>query len=228
MYNYLLFDLDDTLLDFKKAEAVAIRHVLNMFGITPTDETVELYSKINKSFWNRFEKGEIEREEIFEGRFKVLAEQLNVNLDTAAICAKYFEALSECGFTFDGAKPLLKNLAEKYTICAATNGALITQEKRIAVSGIEKYFNGGIYISEAMGYKKPQKEYFEYILKSLGNPPKNQVLMLGDSYGSDILGAHNAGIDCCFVNLRKQALPHGIHPQYTVTSLEDIPTVCNL
>ena len=67
MYKYLLFDLDDTLLDFKKAEAVAIRRVLDMFGIDSSDKTVELYSGINKSFWERFERGEIKREEIFEG-----------------------------------------------------------------------------------------------------------------------------------------------------------------
>ena len=228
MYKYLLFDLDDTLLDFKKAEAVAIRRVLDMFGIDSSDETVELYSGINKSFWERFERGEIKREEIFEGRFKVLAERLKIDLDTGAICKKYFENLSLCGFTFEGAIPLLQKLKDKYLLCAATNGALITQERRIAASGIEKYFNGGIYISEAMGCQKPQKEYFEQILKALGNPPKEQVLMLGDSLSGDIAGAKNSGIDCCFVNLRGQILPEGICPNYIATSLEDIPTVCGL
>lgn len=228
MYKHLIFDLDDTLLDFKTAEASAIKQVMAEFGIDPNDENVELYSGINLSFWKRFEKGEIERERIFEGRFIEFAKALKISIDTRKMSQKYFEALSLGGQIFPYTVPLLEYLYKKYTLSAATNGALITQKRRIAASGIGKYFKGGIYISEEIGLQKPQKEYFEYILNALGNPPKNQVLVLGDSLSSDILGANNISVDCCFVNLRGQAVPQKINANFVVNSLEEIPIVCGL
>lgn len=228
MYKHLIFDLDDTLLDFKSAEASAIKQVMAEFGIDPSDENVELYSGINLSFWKRFEKGEIEREKIFEGRFIELAKALEISIDTKKMRERYFEALSLGGQVFPYTVPLLEYLYEKYTLSAATNGALITQKRRIAASGIEKYFKGGIYISEEIGLQKPQKEYFEHILAALGNPPKNQVLVLGDSLSSDILGANNISVDCCFVNLRGQTLPENLKANFVVNSLEEIPIVCGL
>ena len=227
-YRYLLFDLDDTLLDFKRAEATAIRRVLTQFGIDSSDRTVRLYSEINDGFWKRFERGEIERSEIFEGRFRALASQLGLQLDTAAVSAAYFRALSECGFVFPEAVPLLEQLKKGHILCAITNGALFTQTMRMISSGLGGYFSGGIYISEQIGLQKPQKEYFDYVLRCLGNPPKSEVLVLGDSPSSDIAGAKSAGLDSCFVNLRGQTIPATLCPTYTVCSLPDIPTVCGL
>ena len=228
MYKHLIFDLDDTLLDFKSAEATAIRQVMAEFGIDPNNENVALYSGINLNFWKRFEKNEIKREEIFEGRFIELAKNLKISVDTKKMSERYFEALSLGGQVFPYTIPLLKYLHKKYTLSAATNGALITQTRRIASSGIEGYFKGGIYISEAIGLQKPQKEYFEHILTSLGNPPTEEVLIFGDSPSSDILGANNSGIDCCFVNLRGQTLPQNLKANFVVNSLEEIPIVCGL
>ena len=110
MYKHLIFDLDDTLLDFKTAESVAIRQVMAEFGIDPNYENVELYSGINLSFWKRFEKGEIEREKIFEGRFIEFAKALKISIDTRKMSQKYFEALSLGGQVFPYTVPLLEYL----------------------------------------------------------------------------------------------------------------------
>ncbi len=222
MYKYLIFDLDDTLLDFKAAEKKAIKRALKEFNIDPTDRVVTLYSDINLSYWKAFERGEINREDIFEGRFETLSEKLNVPLDTVAISKKYFHYLSLCGATFKDAVPLLLKLKGEFILAAATNGEEGTQTNRLVASGISGFFDGGIFISGVMGLKKPQKEYFEYILKALKNPDKSEVLMLGDSLSGDILGAQKVGIDTCFVNLRGQTLPENINPTYTVTVLKDI------
>lgn len=228
MYKYLLFDLDDTLLDFKLAERFAIRKVLKEFNIDSSDETVEIYSAVNLSFWKRFEKGEIERDEIFEGRFKEFARILNITVDTELMFKRYFKYLSVCGFTFKDTLPLLLKLDKKYTLCAVTNGALTTQTVRILNSGIGGFFNGGIFISEAVGSQKPQKEFFDKVLNSLGNPDKSEILVLGDSVSSDILGAANSGLDSCFVNLRNQKISGNIKPTYCVNSLDEIISVCGL
>ena len=100
MYKYLLFDLDETLLDFKKAEAVAITETLKSFGIKATRETVELYSAINLSCWKRYEKGEITRDEIYKNRVELLGESLGVAFDADSFTNKYSDLLSYQGHLY--------------------------------------------------------------------------------------------------------------------------------
>lgn len=229
MYKYLLFDLDETLLDFKKAEAEAITSVFKKHGINSDEETVKMYSAINNSCWKRFEKGEITRDEIYTERFNILGERLEISFNVEKVSECYFATLSKCGPIFPEAFDLLDKLRKKgYVMAAVTNGALVSQTGRIVVSGIAGFFNGGIYISEVVGYKKPQREYFDFVLKALGDPPKDQVLVLGDSVSGDIKGAVGAGLDCCLVNLRGTEPQVDTKPTYTVTALSDIPNICNL
>ena len=103
MYTSLFLDLDGTLLDFTKAESKAAAKVLSIHGLPSDSETVKLYSKINQSYWEKFERGEIPKSDIFEGRFKTLAEKLGITADTKAISDDYFILLSEGYYTIDGA-----------------------------------------------------------------------------------------------------------------------------
>ena len=226
MYKYLIFDLDDTILDFAKSEHTAIKKVFEKNGVNSSDETIKLYSAVNKRFWERFERGEIKREDIFEGRFVEFAEELGRPLPTKALCDGYFIELSKCGFVLEGAEELLCSLKNNYTIIGATNGTFKIQKSRMEASKIAHLFGGGIYISEAMDTQKPEKKFFDIIFNDIGNPPKNEVLVLGDSLTSDILGAENYGLDSCFVDLKNKGLSGPF--TYRVTKLSDIPSVCGL
>ena len=229
MYKYLLFDLDDTLFDFKLAEKLAITKVLKKHSLPTDDETVALYSKINDDCWKAYEKGQIKRDDIYINRFVTLVQKLGTKVDPNALCADYFVALSEQGIVFKKAKPLLDYLSKKgYVLAAITNGALTTQNNRIKNSGIGHYFDGGIYISEEVGFKKPEKQFFDTVLNALGVTKASEALVLGDSPSSDILGAINAGLDACFVSLKGDTLPKDLYAKYTVTDLDQIPTVCGL
>lgn len=229
MYKYLLFDLDETLFDFKLAEKLAITEVLKKHSLPTDDKTVKLYSKINDDCWKAYEKGEIQRDDIYINRFITLVERLGVATNPKDLCADYFVALGAQGIVFPKAEPLLEYLKDKgYVLAAVTNGALTTQNNRIKNSGIGHYFDGGIYISEEVGFKKPEKEFFNLVLNALGNPNKGEVLVLGDSPSSDILGAMNSGLDACFVTLRGEALPKELFAKYIVHDLDDIVKVCGL
>ena len=81
-YTTLFLDLDNTLLDFSKSEEWAITKTLEEFGLPSDSETARLYSEINSSYWKRFEKGEIPKNAIFEGRFKTLLSVLKREGDT--------------------------------------------------------------------------------------------------------------------------------------------------
>ena len=199
-YTTIYFDLDNTLLDFNKTEYKAIIKLLNKHSLPATDEVAHSYSKINQSFWEAFERGDIKKEEIFEGRFKKLLEYLNEQRDTAIMAEDYFEFLAEGHDVVDGAFEILWYLKERgYKLCATTNGVAKTQYKRIKESGLEKYFDG-IFVSENAGHQKPEREYFDYVLENSEEKNRDNILIIGDSQSSDILGGINSGIDTCFYN----------------------------
>lgn len=209
-YTSLFLDLDNTLLDFNMAEKVAVKKVLKAHSLPCDEEAVKVYSAINKSYWERFEKGEIPKSEIFEGRFKTFLETYNAKGDTAAISAEYCLNLSEGYFKVEGAIEILEYLRLKgYKLYATTNGLSLTQFKRIKNSGLEPYFDK-IFVSEEAGHQKPEKEYFDYVIANIEEKDKSKMLIVGDSMSSDILGGINSGIDTCWYN------PDKISPKYTV------------
>ncbi len=203
-YTTLFLDIDNTLLDFYAAERFAIKKVLKLHGLPCDDATAKLYSGINQSYWESFEKGEISKSDIFEGRFKALLKALRLEGDTKKISDDYFLCLSEGYFTVDGAIELLEYLKQKgYKLYATTNGVSVTQFKRIKNSGLEPFFDG-IFVSEKAGHQKPEKEYFDYVIANIPEKDKAKMLIIGDSQSSDILGGINSGIDTCWFNFQNK------------------------
>lgn len=222
-YTSLFLDLDNTLLDFNKAEAVAICKVLKKHSL-PHDETaIKTYSKINLGFWKRFEKGEIPKDAIFEGRFKAFLEEYKAEGDTAAISKEYCEFLSEGYYTVDGAFDILDYLKLKnYKLYATTNGFSFTQHRRIKESGLAPYFDG-VFISEDTGHQKPEKEYFDYVISKIPEKDKSKILIVGDSLSSDILGGINIGIDTCWYNPSNTETEH--HANYEINDLLQLKNI---
>ncbi len=200
-YTSLFLDLDNTLLDFHKAEEMAIRKTLIEFELSSEQKTVKLYSDINRSFWQSFERGEISKNAIFEGRFKTLLSVLNEERDVKSISDFYCKSLSEGYYKMDGADDVLAYLKDKgYKLYATTNGFAFTQYNRIEKSGLGKYFDK-IFVSEDVGFQKPEREYFETCISKIPEKDKTKILVVGDSQSSDILGGINAGLDTCWFNL---------------------------
>ncbi len=199
-YTSLFLDLDNTLLDFEKAEKFAVQFVLELNGLPHDDDTAALYSAINQRYWERFEKGEIPKSEIFTGRFVTLLEQLGVDADPVSISRQYGAKLSDGFFVTEGAFSVLDQLRSKgYLLYATTNGISTVQQKRITGSKLRTYFDA-IFVSEDSGFQKPQKEYFEYAIAKIPEKDKTKILIVGDSQSSDVLGGINAGIDVCWYN----------------------------
>ena len=148
MYTSLFLDIDNTLLDFTKAEAVAVRKVLEAYSLPSDDGTVKIYSEINRMYWERFERGEIQKSDIFEGRFNTLLETLGEKRDAPGISRDYCKNLSEGYFKVEHAEEILDYLKSKgYKLYATTNGLSSTPFKRIKNSGIEPYFDR-IFVSD--------------------------------------------------------------------------------
>ncbi len=217
-YSTLLFDNDNTLMDFYAAERQGIERAFKKNGVPYSAELLKLYSEINQSFWEMFERGEIEKSEIYEGRFKRFAEVTGYRFDTAKMCADYIDALRFGYDCIDGAVELLRDLCGDYDIYIVTNGEAKTQNQRIGNSGLLPYCKG-VFVSETTGYQKPHKGYFDYVFSHIEEKDKRKILMIGDSPSADIAGGAAAGLDTCFVNLygRKSS----VKPTYEITRLKD-------
>ncbi len=210
-YTSIFFDLDDTLLDFKAAERSAVTKVLAAHSLPHDELSVKKYSEINQSYWERFERGEIKKSEIFEGRFKTFLAWCGKKGDPEKIAKDYFFALSCEHQTIDGAHEILKVLRERgYKIYATTNGLCTTQFKRIKESELEPLFDG-VFVSEEANAQKPEKEYFDFVMSRIPEKDKSKILVIGDSLSSDILGGINSGLDTCWFN------PHSKKTDYQVT-----------
>ena len=217
----VLLDLDDTLLDFHRAEAEAIRHTLAKIGIDPTDDVVGLYSRINRSCWAKLELGEYTREEVLHKRFEMLFETLGTTGDPHETQKLYEYRLSLGAYYLDGAKELLDTLLDKYRLYLATNGIAAVQAGRVASAGIGKYFKER-FVSEEIGYNKPSVEYFEACFKRIDDFKKEEAVIVGDSLTSDIKGGIAVGIKTVWYNPCGKAASTDLLPTAEISSLAEL------
>ena len=221
MIEFLLLDLDDTILDFHIQETVAIRKTLSAVGIEPTDEVCDLYSKINLRHWKMLENGEITRETLAWHRFRELFEALGVDADPHTVSELYWDNLA-CGHYFlPGAEEAVKALAEKYKLYMVTNGTARVQHSRIASAGLAAYFEE-IFISQEIGADKPDKAYFDGCFVKIPGFDREKAMIVGDSLSSDIRGGKNAGIRTCWVNPKGKVAPLENMPDYEIKSIAEL------
>ena len=222
MIRNVLFDLDDTLFDFHKAEKIALTKTLVHFGIDPTEETLALYSTINAAHWKRLELGEISREEVKVGRYRELFETIGVECDPVKATA-YYESMLAIGHYFmPGAPELLEELYRKYRLYIVPNGTAKVQEGRIGSSGITKYMDG-IFISQILGANKPDKQFFDICFAEIPDFLLSETVIIGDSLSSDIKGGINAGITTVWFNPKGIENDSDIKPDYTIKDLSEVP-----
>lgn len=222
MIRNVLFDLDDTLFDFHKAEKIALTKTLVHFGIDPTEETLALYSTINAAHWKRLELGEISREEVKVGRYRELFKTIGVECDPVKATA-YYESMLAIGHYFmPGAPELLEELYRKYRLYIVSNGTAKVQEGRIGSSGIAKYMDG-IFISQILGANKPDKQFFDICFAEIPDFSLSETVIIGDSLSSDIKGGINAGITTVWFNPKGIENDIDIKPDYTIKELSEVP-----
>lgn len=220
MIEFLFLDLDDTILDFHKAERIAVSKTIRDFGVEPTEEILERYHVINKAHWEKLERGEITRAQVLVNRFAVLFQELGVTVDPTA-CARTYEGnLSQGHYFLPGAEEAVMSLHRKYRLFLASNGTVTVQHGRLTSAGLYPYFEK-VFISQEMGYNKPAKEYFSACFGEIPGFDPGKAIMVGDSLTSDILGGKNAGLPTVWVN------PEGkkcgsIRPDYEIKALDEL------
>jgi len=218
-YKAILFDLDMTLLDFSQGEYNALCRTLERYGVEVDRNMHRRYSSINQALWLRHERGEISREDISRLRFTRFLGEIGLHEDPMKIDREYKENISYEAILMDGAKETVEFLSDKYDLYVISNGTDFIQRRRMQISGLMPYFKE-IVTSEQAGAPKPESEFFDYLFKRELLFP-DEVLIVGDSLTSDILGGVNYGVDTCLVSKEPDELSD-IEPTYTIEKLTDL------
>lgn len=200
-YEYVLLDVDNTLFDFDRAEDTALKRVLAARGYPVTEETIRTYVTINQGLWSSYERGEIPQSEILAQRFLRFQQALGGDYDPDQFNLDYMNQLAACGFLLPGALEFCQRLSGSCTLAIVTNGAVRTQHGRLDPSPISPLMQG-IFISEEVGFQKPDSRYFDVVCRKLAVLDRAQAVVFGDGLASDIRGGANAGIDTIWYNPR--------------------------
>lgn len=199
-YNYILFDADNTLYDFDLSESNALTETFNDFGVVLSDEQRKVYHEINDRQWKKLERGETTREQLKVARFAEFINYLHLNCVSAdQVSRSYVENLAKQCILLDGAYELCRDLAKVYSLYLITNGVKYVQKRRFSKSPISSFFTD-IFISEEIGVNKPDKRFFEKVVKSIGDDDISHYIVIGDSLTSDIQGAKNTGCDSIWIS----------------------------
>lgn len=225
-YATLLFDIDDTILDFQSSEKRALKKLFQHLNKPLTPAIANYYHQLNTILWQRYEKGNLTRNDLLNSRFTLLFRHFGEDINGAAIEKTYRQYLAEGHDSIPGAKQLLMALSQNHELYIVTNGIAKTQEKRVHEAGIVKYFNQ-MFISENIGYQKPQRAFFDFVAHQIKHFDRRKALVIGDSLTSDILGAANYGLDSVWFNPHHALNQTKTQPTYQIDKLNALTAICN-
>ncbi|MGM9987625.1 MAG: YjjG family noncanonical pyrimidine nucleotidase [Bacillaceae bacterium] len=220
-YQTLLFDLDDTLLDFGATEKESLRLLFKEQGVVLTDEMEAHYKEINQGIWKAIEEGTVNRDDVLNTRFSLFFKEYGQDVDGALLESRYRQYLEKGHQLIDGAFELITNLQKEFDLYVVTNGVSKTQYRRLQDSKLSSLFKD-TFVSEDAGFQKPMKEYFDYVFARIPNFSPEKTLIIGDTLSSDIKGGYLAGIDTCWFNPNKKENNTDIVPTYQIEKLDDL------
>lgn len=220
-YPYLLFDVDNTLFDFDQAERNAHLLLCRTYGLAFSEEGYQLYHKCNADLWRDFDRGLCTKEYLLVERFRRYLAITGERADPEALNRDHLRALGEGAMLLPGAEELCRVLSRDHRLYLLTNAVASVQKARFANSAIAPYFQGA-FISEEVGVGKPDPAYFDYVFHAVPGLARDNALVIGDSLTSDIQGANNAGLPCCWFNPKGQPRPQGLRIDYEIRALEEL------
>ena len=227
-YKLLLFDLDDTLLDYQASELFSFKHAMEQIGFLDDSSAMfPQYQAINFELWRSFEAGDISGDFLKVERFRRTFIKYNLELDHELAGRLYFESILDTPVLMDGAKQVCEALSLIGEVGVITNGVGKVQTRRIAASGLLDHISF-VSTSEACGFAKPDVRFFEHTASMAKPFAKPEAIIIGDRLEADILGANRYGIDSCWFNPGQLVNASEATPTYEISSLRDIIPLLNV
>lgn len=224
MIRVILWDVDNTLLDFKAAEREALRACFARFELGPCpDSLIARYSALNTRWWKRLENGEVTKAQLLPGRFQEFFAAEGIPFTGYdAFNDAYQLLLGETVVFFDHGDRLVRDLKGQVRQYAVTNGTLVAQERKLRNSGLDRLLDG-VFISEQVGAEKPSPAFFDAVLSAIGPYEREELLLVGDSLTSDMRGGLWAGLPCCWYNPGGLPVPAGMEGiRYVIRDLNQV------
>lgn len=221
-YLVLLCDADDTLFDFPAAQRGAFAQTMEQAGYGGRWESLlPDFSRINASLWEKLARDEIDKDSLKIERFECLAAERGLDLDIHQASRDFIEALAAQSALLPGALEAVRTWSALVRIALVTNGIEHVQRGRLAGSPIAPYI-ADLVVSESVGFAKPHPAMLRSALKTLGDCPPDQALMLGDNLHTDIAAARAAGVPSCWY-APGTAEPTGHHlPDFVARSYDQV------
>lgn len=223
MISTILWDVDGTLLDFIAAEKAAIKTLFGEFNLGQcSDEMIKRYSEINKTYWQRLERGEITKQEVLVGRFKEFFKSEGIDISVVEEFNSLYQLrLGDTIVYHDDSLEIIKSLQGRVRQYVVSNGTVEAQSKKLRLSGLGELVDG-IFLSEHIGVEKPNIAFFDKVLEEIKPADRSSILIVGDSLTSDIQGGNNAGIVTCWYNPLGDKAPDKYRIDYEISDLHQI------
>ena len=221
--SWLLFDVDNTLLDFSGAAKAALWASFEAHEVECTEEIHAIYQEVNHHHWMAFEQGKIDAVTLRHKRFEVLFQEIGrTELPAKTFSKAFLDNLILKSEAYEGVSSLLEALQKDYHLSIVTNGLKEVQRARLNRLKMSHYFDS-IIVSDEIGVAKPHGEYFEAVYDSIPqNPPKEEMLIVGDSIHSDIQGGNDFGIKTCWVSHGRENQSE-VQPDFEIHHIDDFP-----
>ncbi|MBC7915116.1 MAG: noncanonical pyrimidine nucleotidase, YjjG family [Pyrinomonadaceae bacterium] len=228
MLRHIFFDLDHTIWDFDKNAEETLQELYHTYslkdlGLSCPHTFIQTYTRNNHQLWAEYHLGKISKEHLRKTRFSTTFLELGISEDSIPMAFEddYVRICPTKPHLFPQAHETLEYLQQKYKLHLISNGFKESTELKIAITGLEKYFEN-IVISEVIGINKPDKAIFEFALNA-ASAIKEESLMIGDSIEADIRGALNFGMDAIYFNPTNKETPLDVVRQ--ITRLEELKEI---
>ncbi len=236
MPGAILFDLDDTILEFHALAAPAWKATLESMadqlqGQSP-DRVLQAVDRVSREWWSDPERHRQGRLDLAGTRRKNVAEAL-ISLSMAAdtspdgLVSEIVEEFERRRFDglrlFPGAKETLDHFrAAGVPLALVTNGDGPGQRAKIERFGLAPYFDC-ILIEGEFGVGKPDTRVFLHVLERLDVSPSD-AWMVGDRLEWEILPTQQLGLHAVWVDVTGSGIPPelDIQPDRTVRSIVEL------
>ncbi|MQS53459.1 noncanonical pyrimidine nucleotidase, YjjG family [Lactobacillus salsicarnum] len=220
-YPNILFDLDNTIFDTKENARLALRKMRIAKTFPFNEDQIHWWFQVNDLLWGQFEDGTITRDQLLDRRFNTFFGKYDIHVDSAKFEEEFQYLFASEHELMPNAINMLDTVSKDHHLFVVSNGTKFKQYTQLDGANITNYFDK-IFLSEDIGYKKPDIQFFDAVKADLNENDNSKMLVVGDSLSADIDGANRSHIDSVWYDTEHETNNSEIKPTYTIDGLDEL------